>query len=107
MYNLAMAPATVLRIGEPSKRSGVSPELLRAWESRYGLLRPTRSPGALRFYSGDAVGLFRRMQEPPAGGLAAAEAAALATDAPASPLSGPAVAPAVARARLASSLDRY
>ena len=28
----------VLRIGELSKRVGVSPELLRAWERRYGLL---------------------------------------------------------------------
>ena len=32
-----------LRIGELSKRVGVSPELLRAWERRYGLVRPTRS----------------------------------------------------------------
>ena len=107
MYNLAMAPATVLRIGELSKRSGVSPELLRAWESRYGLLRPTRSPGGLRLYSADDVERVRRMQEHLASGLAAAEAAALATDDTASPLSGPAVDPAVARARLASSLDRY
>ena len=42
---------TVLRIGELSRRSGVSPELLRAWERRYGLLRPGRSEGGLRLYS--------------------------------------------------------
>src|SRR5436190_1554714 len=40
-----------LRIGELSRRSGVSPELLRAWERRYGLLRPERSSGGLRLYS--------------------------------------------------------
>ncbi len=38
-----MNETAYLRIGELSKRSGVSPELLRAWERRYGLLRPTRS----------------------------------------------------------------
>ena len=31
-----------LRIGELSRRVGVSPELLRAWERRYGLLHPAR-----------------------------------------------------------------
>ena len=51
---------TVLRIGELSKRSGVSPELLRAWERRYGLLRPTRSPGGLRLYSLDDLERVRR-----------------------------------------------
>ena len=32
-----------LRIGELSRRVGVSPELLRAWERRYGLLEPART----------------------------------------------------------------
>ena len=40
-----------LRIGELSRRVGVSPELLRAWELRYGLLQPTRSTGGFRLYS--------------------------------------------------------
>ena len=40
-----------LRIGELSRRVGVSPELLRAWETRYGLLRPSRSQGGFRLYS--------------------------------------------------------
>ena len=67
----------MLRIGELSKRSGVSPELLRAWERRYGLLRPTRSPGGLRLYSPDDLERVRLMREHLAGGLAAAEAASL------------------------------
>ena len=41
----------MLRIGELSRRSGVSPELLRAWERRYGLLRPERSDGGFRLYT--------------------------------------------------------
>ena len=40
-----------LRIGELARRTGTSPELLRAWEQRYGLLRPTRSEGGFRLYS--------------------------------------------------------
>ena len=68
-----------LRIGELSKRSGVSPELLRAWERRYGLLQPTRSPGGLRLYSLGDLERVRLMQDHLAGGLAAAEAAALAS----------------------------
>jgi DNA-binding transcriptional MerR regulator len=69
---------TLLRIGELSRRSGVSPELLRAWERRYGLVRPLRSPGGLRLYSLDDLDRVRVMRGHIAGGLAAAEAAALA-----------------------------
>jgi DNA-binding transcriptional MerR regulator len=72
----------LVRIGELSRRSGVSPELLRAWERRYRLLRPTRSRGGLRLYSGDDLERVRLMQHHLARGLAAAEAAALATKQP-------------------------
>ena len=37
----------VLRIGELSRRVGVSDHVLRAWETRYGLLTPGRSAGRL------------------------------------------------------------
>jgi DNA-binding transcriptional MerR regulator len=74
-----MEAAGALRIGELSRRSGVSPELLRAWERRYGLLRPTRSAGGLRLYSADDLARVQAMQEHLADGYAAAEAAALAT----------------------------
>jgi DNA-binding transcriptional MerR regulator len=70
-----------LRIGELSRRSGVSPELLRAWERRYGLLEPARSAGGLRLYSPDDLARVQAMQQHLAEGLAAAEAAALATGA--------------------------
>jgi methanogenic corrinoid protein MtbC1 len=78
-----METAGLLRIGELSRRSGVSPELLRAWERRYGLLRPTRSPGGLRLYSADDLERVRLMQHHLARGLAAAEAATLASEQPA------------------------
>ena len=78
MYSSRMTSDGVLRIGELSKRAGVSPELLRAWERRYGLLRPTRSAGGLRLYSPADVERVRLMRQHLAEGLAAAEAAALA-----------------------------
>ena len=67
-----------LRIGELSRRSGVSPELLRAWERRYGLLRPERSSGGLRLYTSGDLERVRAMQRHMTQGLAAREAAALA-----------------------------
>jgi MerR family transcriptional regulator, light-induced transcriptional regulator len=97
-----------LRIGELSKRAGVSPELLRAWERRYGLLRPTRSAGGLRLYSPDDVERVRVMREHLAEGLAAAEAAALASRAVAGEAAGPlTLPPGAAREDLADALDRF
>jgi MerR family transcriptional regulator, light-induced transcriptional regulator len=82
LYSCAMHDPGLVRIGELSRRSGVSPELLRAWERRYRLLRPTRSQGGLRLYSPDDLERVRLMQHHLAHGLAAAEAAALATEQP-------------------------
>jgi DNA-binding transcriptional MerR regulator len=66
-----------VRIGELAKRTGVSPELLRAWEQRYGLLQPTRTAGGFRLYSAADEARVQRMQSLVAGGLAAAQAAHL------------------------------
>jgi DNA-binding transcriptional MerR regulator len=68
-----------LRIGELSRRVGVSPELLRAWERRYGLLDPARTGGGLRLYSAEDVRRVRAMRAHLEGGLSAAEAARLAS----------------------------
>jgi DNA-binding transcriptional MerR regulator len=67
--------AAYLRIGELSRRTGVSPELLRAWERRYGLFAPERSPGRFRLYSDDDVARVEGMRSQIANGLSAAEAA--------------------------------
>src|SRR4051812_9021288 len=90
-YNGARHGHRVLRIGELSRRSGVSPELLRAWERRYGLLDPQRSAGGLRLYTGDDLDRVRAMRRHLAGGVAAAEAAALALGAQMPAASPPAV----------------
>jgi MerR family transcriptional regulator, light-induced transcriptional regulator len=106
---LLVAGDTVLRIGELSKRSGVSPELLRAWERRYGLLRPTRSPGGLRLYSLDDLERVRLMRQHIEGGLAAAEAAVLVSRAPVGETAGETVvlAPPQAQTELAAALDAF
>jgi len=100
---------TVLRIGELSKRSGVSPELLRAWERRYGLLRPTRSGGGLRLYSLDDLERVRLMRRHIDGGLAAAEAADLVSRSPVGKGAGETAiaSPSEAQAELAAALDAY
>ncbi len=67
--------AAFLRIGELSRRVGVSEHVLRAWESRYALLKPQRSAGGYRLYSETDQNRVRRMQVHLAGGLAAAQAA--------------------------------
>lgn len=77
--------AESLRIGELSRRVGVSAELLRAWERRYGLLRPSRTPGGFRLYSADDERRVRTMQELLGRGLSAAEAAQAALAEPAAP----------------------
>ena len=62
----------LLRIGELSRRLGVSDHVLRAWENRYGLLQPVRSPGGFRLYSEADEWRIRRMQAYLADGLSAA-----------------------------------
>ena len=108
LYSLFMDSDGVLRIGELSKRSGVSAELLRAWERRYGLLRPMRSAGGLRLYTPADVERVRVMRQHMADGLAAAEAAALALRAGVGDGAAPlALRPEAVRDDLADALDRY
>src|SRR6201987_3711820 len=65
----------VLRIGELSRRLGVSDHVLRAWEARYGLLQPVRSAGGFRLHAEADEPRVPRMQAPLADALSAAEAA--------------------------------
>jgi DNA-binding transcriptional MerR regulator len=66
-----------LRIGELSRRSGVSAELLRAWEDRYALLSPSRTTGGFRLYDQHDERRVRLMRQFLSSGVAAAEAARL------------------------------
>jgi len=93
-----------LRIGELARRTGVAAELLRAWERRYGLLDPMRTPAGYRLYSDDDVRRIARMRELLASGLSAAEAARATLAAPVVPRA--ATAPATAPAELRAAVER-
>ena len=82
-----------MRIGELSRRTGVSDHVLRAWERRYGLLKPARSAGGFRLYSPGDEGRVRRMQAQLARGLSAGEAARAALAAEQATAAGPADGP--------------
>ncbi len=92
---MASEERALLRIGELSRRVGVSDHVLRAWENRYGLLRPIRSAGGFRLYTDADEARVRRMRAHLGDGLSAAEAARAAlaeepessTGAPAPPAS--------------------
>jgi MerR family transcriptional regulator, light-induced transcriptional regulator len=89
-------PGTGLRIGELSRRVGVTPEVLRAWERRYGVLQPRRSRAGQRLYTSADEARIRRMLGYIEGGYAPAVAARLATARAAEDAAPVAVAPTAA-----------
>lgn len=96
----------LLRIGELSRRVGVSVESLRAWERRYGLLAPSRTPGGFRLYGENDIARVVAMRNHLDHGLSAAEAARLALaeqldTRPSTP------GPVTDSGDLAEALDRY
>jgi DNA-binding transcriptional MerR regulator len=96
----AMSTQGRVRIGELSRRTGVSIDLLRVWERRYGVLVPERTAGGQRLYSVADEQRIRAMQAHLASGVSAGEAARLVTQ------SGGAAASAADLARpLAAALD--
>jgi MerR family transcriptional regulator, light-induced transcriptional regulator len=72
-----VVPEGLLRIGELSRRTGLSTDVIRAWERRYDLLRPERTPGNFRLYTSSDVSRLRLMQHYLGRGLPAAQAAGL------------------------------
>jgi MerR family transcriptional regulator, light-induced transcriptional regulator len=64
-----------VRVGELARRVGVAPETLRAWERRYGVLRPARTAAGYRIYGREDEQRAQRMRELIESGLAAGEAA--------------------------------
>lgn len=104
-----MAAGAGLRIGELSRRLGVSPDVLRAWERRYRLLDPDRSPAGHRLYGRDDEARVRRMLDLMADGYGPGTAARLArTPAPApAPGPGPTGSLDALRLELRSALDVF
>ncbi|MBK8559525.1 MerR family transcriptional regulator [Candidatus Amarobacter glycogenicus] len=65
----------LIRIGALSETTGVSEDVLRSWERRYGLLTPQRTAGGFRLYGDDDVQRVRTMVSLLSGGLSAGDAA--------------------------------
>jgi MerR family transcriptional regulator, light-induced transcriptional regulator len=66
------------RISVAAELAGVSEGLLRAWERRFGLVKPRRTSGGYRAYSQRDIELVKRMKQLTEEGLSIGEAAKLA-----------------------------
>lgn len=62
-------------IKQASARSGVSIPLLRAWERRYGAVRPERTAAGYRLYDEDAIAVLSTMRRLVVSGWSPSEAA--------------------------------
>lgn len=91
----------LFHIGELSRRTGVSVDVIRVWERRYGLLTPTRSEGNFRLYSAQDVVRLRLMRRYTQQNIAPSRAAVLVGQAKARLESNPGIAPEDARQAMA------
>lgn len=100
-------------IGDVADLTGVATGTLRAWESRYGLVTPTRTAAAYRSYSDDDVEVFRRMRLLVDSGVPARRAARMALDPASVPdrtsvaASAPAGSPLMDHDSLARAASRF
>ncbi len=62
-------------IKEAAARSGVGAPLIRAWERRYGVVRPTRTAAGYRLYDDATIGVLVAMRSLTDSGWTASEAA--------------------------------
>ncbi|WP_281333072.1 MerR family transcriptional regulator [Polyangium sp. 6x1] len=74
---------SLYRIRTVSELTGVSSATLRAWERRYGVPAPSRTPSAYRLYSEEDVALIVKMRDLVKAGMAPAESARLLLSEPA------------------------
>lgn len=84
---------TVYSIKEAAARSGVSIPTLRAWERRYGVVEPIRTPSGYRLYDDGAIARLKHMRALLASGWRPREAARRVVEAAAAS-TVPIVAPA-------------
>lgn len=73
---MSVGAADRWRIGVLATRVGVSETVLRAWETRYGLLRPARTAAGYRLYGPEDERRARAMVQARGRGVPAAQAAA-------------------------------
>lgn len=76
----AMDPQPRYPIGEVSRRTGLSPHVLRAWERRYGVVSPSRRTGGGRLYSSADILRLRLLRRLTGAGHPIGEIASLSSD---------------------------
>lgn len=62
-----------------AERSGLNPDVLRAWERRYGAVMPSRGPGGQRVYTDDDIARLRLLRAATRAGRGIRTVAALST----------------------------
>ncbi len=67
-------------IGVVSRRTGLSPDVLRAWEHRYAAVQPARSSGGQRYYSDADIDRLRLIGRALAAGRRIGQVARLTTE---------------------------
>jgi MerR family transcriptional regulator, light-induced transcriptional regulator len=67
-------------IGVVAERTGLSPELIRVWERRYGVVEPTRDESGQRFYSDAEVERLLLLRQATQGGRGISQVAGLTTE---------------------------
>lgn len=68
---------THYRLGEVGRRTGLRLETIRAWERRYGVVKPLRTPGGHRLYSERDVAVLRWLAKQVREGMRIGQAVAL------------------------------
>jgi DNA-binding transcriptional MerR regulator/methylmalonyl-CoA mutase cobalamin-binding subunit len=63
-----------------SRRTGITPDSLRAWEKRYGAVHPERTPTGRRLYSDEDVDRLRLLRQATLGGRSIGQIAGLPTE---------------------------
>lgn len=97
-------------IKQASIRSGVGVPLIRAWERRYGVVSPQRTPSGYRLYDDSAIATLVRVRELTENGWSASEAsrAVLAGEVDVTPVLSPEpLTDAAAHVRQAELIGRF
>lgn len=63
-----------------ARRTGLTADVLRAWEKRYGILKPARSDGGRRLYSDDDIEYLRLLRRATTAGRSVGQLVALSRD---------------------------
>jgi len=73
-------PLTKHSIGIAVRRTGLKPDVIRAWEKRYGAIQPGRTPTNRRFYTDEQLDRLRLLRQATLGGRQIGQIAGLSTE---------------------------